>query len=170
MALYQAFVTGNSLRASTLQSGIDRAPQTCKRMLANTTYLGTDFFPQLISHELFCAVQTALASRELARKPRELVSPKRPRKRRHARRVPVVTEFEVLPDTQDADYEPQNDRSCQEPLHQEFIDQPDVFLSATPWLAAAAHAARQYARIRVTNTLKEKPRAAKRDHHDSSSN
>lgn len=70
MMLYAAFVAGETLKNCVALSGIPRSVPTCKRMLANKTYLGTDFYPTLLDEVLFHKVQDELRRRDEARKPR----------------------------------------------------------------------------------------------------
>ena len=90
VALYMAFVGGATLKACVLASGIPRAVPTCKRILANKTYLGTDFYPALIDERLFCKAQDELRRREEMRKPRTCG--------RYLKCAPVLTEFQLAPE------------------------------------------------------------------------
>lgn len=87
--LYTAFVSGAPLKACVKAAQISRVPQTCKRMLANAIYLGTDFYPPLVSAELFCRAQEELRRRAESRKPR--------RAEPRIKHAPVATEFVLLP-------------------------------------------------------------------------
>ena len=67
--LFSRFAEGASLKQCAAESGVPRTPQTCRRMLSNQTYLGTEFFPALLTLELFRKVQEELKNREKHRKP-----------------------------------------------------------------------------------------------------
>lgn len=90
--LFTAFIAGAPLKACAKEAQIPRVPATCKRMLANATYLGTDFYPPLVSSDLFRRAQEELKRRAESRAPRKA-------KRRIAC-VPVLTEFVLLPATE----------------------------------------------------------------------
>lgn len=71
---------GNITKASQI-SGINKFHGTVGRMLGNRVYLGTDFYPQIISEELFSEVQGMRAKRTKAlgrdhKKRKETKSPK----------------------------------------------------------------------------------------------
>lgn len=51
--LYQCFLGGATYQECQAYSGIRRTPKGCRAILTDTTYLGTDFYPQLIPAELF---------------------------------------------------------------------------------------------------------------------
>lgn len=89
--LFDRFVGGFSFNDCAAESGIDRTPPTCKRMLGNPVYLGTDFYPQIIEWELFQKAQDELRFRKENRKPR-------PRVQRIVA-LPVYTQFDLLPST-----------------------------------------------------------------------
>lgn len=92
--LFTAFVAGAPLKACAKEAQIPRVPATCKRMLANATYLGTDFYPPLIPPDLFRRAQEELGRRAESRKPRKA--------KRRVACVPVLTEFVLLPAAQPA--------------------------------------------------------------------
>lgn len=83
--LYTAFVAGATLKSCVAASGIPRSAPTCKRMLANKTYLGTDYYPAVIEEGLFRKAQDELRRREEARKPRK--------RGRYLTCAPVCAEF-----------------------------------------------------------------------------
>ncbi|MBQ9662735.1 MAG: hypothetical protein IJV40_06250 [Oscillospiraceae bacterium] len=46
------YLDGCSIRAAAKAAGIDHSPTTCRNMLTNETYLGTDFYPRLIQPDV----------------------------------------------------------------------------------------------------------------------
>lgn len=54
------FTAGGQIKASAEEAGIMKAPATCKKMLCNRVYLGTDYYPQIIEAELFESAQERL--------------------------------------------------------------------------------------------------------------
>ena len=66
--LFKAYAMGLPLKACMKEAGIDRCPATCKDMLSNRTYLGTDYYPPIISQELFDAVQEEMKRRTEGRR------------------------------------------------------------------------------------------------------
>ena len=82
--LFTRFIGHNPLKVCA--EHIPHAPQTCKKMLSNPIYLGTDFFPAIITQTAFDAAQ-----KELAGRVREVKQPQR------IKSVPVWTEFQLMP-------------------------------------------------------------------------
>ncbi|MBQ1491018.1 MAG: recombinase [Blautia sp.] len=54
---FERFIAGGQIKPSAEEAGIMKTQPTCKRMLMNTVYLGTDYYPQIITKELFEAAQ-----------------------------------------------------------------------------------------------------------------
>ncbi|MBO7675860.1 MAG: recombinase family protein [Atopobiaceae bacterium] len=149
-ALFSAFVAGDSLNACRAKAGISRAPQTCKRMLANTLYAGSDQYPPLVSSQLFYAAQNELARRDELRSQQARALPKR----RHTLHVPVITRFRILSDNG------VQGTLAKEPPAKHGTSPTDALSSASHPRDAALRAALQYARIQGTDasTLKGGPR------------
>lgn len=61
--LYEGYLSGLSLQASADEAGIAINHCQAKRMLLNKKYLGTDYYPRLITEELMEKVKTELARR-----------------------------------------------------------------------------------------------------------
>ena len=55
--LYTEFVACGSMRAAAKTAGIEKTHSMVGRILKNETYLGTEFYPQLIDTELFQKAQ-----------------------------------------------------------------------------------------------------------------
>ena len=85
LRLFEAYIQGMSLIDCVRVSGIPRSPQTCRRMLGNRTYLGDEFYPGIVSDELF-----AMAARESEDRQRFRITPHHTKRRI---RLPVYTEF-----------------------------------------------------------------------------
>ena len=62
--LFKAYAAGMRLKDCIAKAGIEKSAPTCKSMLSNRDYLGTDFFPQIISEDLFDEVQVELGRRK----------------------------------------------------------------------------------------------------------
>ena len=90
--LFTRFIDGFSLVDCAAESEIERTTQTCKKMLGNRVYLGTDFYPQIIHTELFQKAQDELKRRTEERQP--MVKPKQ------IIAAPVYTEF-CIPEERD---------------------------------------------------------------------
>ena len=84
--LYETFISGASYRLCREASGIPRTAKGCRAILSDRTYLGTDFYPQLLDTELF-----QLAQAEFARKP------KNPGGRKKRKPLPIQTTFNFDP-------------------------------------------------------------------------
>ena len=67
--LFVEFIGGSPLKTCAFESGIERTAQTCKSMLGNPIYVGTDFYPQIIEDYMFSAAQAELKRRTEKRKP-----------------------------------------------------------------------------------------------------
>ena len=84
--LFQLYLEGLSMKECVDMTGIPHAKQTCRNMLSNPVYLGTDFYPQIIDGGLFDSVQKALLCRKR----------KTPERKRRKFTIPVYTEFELI--------------------------------------------------------------------------
>ena len=62
---FERIVAGGQLKASAQEAGLTKVPATCKKMLSNPVYVGTDYYPQIIPPELFEAAQESV--RKLSR-------------------------------------------------------------------------------------------------------
>ncbi|MBD3948434.1 hypothetical protein I4Q36_05185 [Tuanshanicoccus lijuaniae] len=56
-ALFNHYLVSKSMRASAKEVGIDKVHSAIGRILRNKTYLGNEFYPQIIESELFEKVQ-----------------------------------------------------------------------------------------------------------------
>ena len=54
---FNEYLACGSMRAAAKSSGIEKTHSVLARLLRNTTYLGTDFYPRLIDDETFQRVQ-----------------------------------------------------------------------------------------------------------------
>ena len=59
VALYRAYLEYDSMSAAAKKVRINKIHGSIGRILKNTVYLGTDFYPQLLDEELFTKVQKA---------------------------------------------------------------------------------------------------------------
>lgn len=50
--LFERYLSGMSLSDAQRAAGVDRCPKTCRTMLANRVYLGTDVFPPILDESL----------------------------------------------------------------------------------------------------------------------
>lgn len=57
LALYKSYLSGSSLRTSANRVGIDAFHAGVGRILKNHHYLGDDYYPAIIDHDTFAAVQ-----------------------------------------------------------------------------------------------------------------
>ncbi len=55
--LYKEYLETGSMRAAAIKVGIEKTHSVIGRLLRNTVYLGTDFYPQIIDEDLFNKVQ-----------------------------------------------------------------------------------------------------------------
>ena len=79
---FERFTAGGQIKASAEEAGIMKVPATCKKMLMNQVYLGMDFYPQIISTELFEKAQERLKKISREKKGRRMFPD-----------LPVYTEF-----------------------------------------------------------------------------
>ena len=63
--LYTAFIHGGTYADSLELSGIQRSVSSARRLLANETYRGTDFYPRLLDDSLIDAAKAEIARREV---------------------------------------------------------------------------------------------------------
>lgn len=56
--LFDGYISGLALRAAALEAGIDTFHGSAGRMLQNKKYMGTDFYPTIISEETFVKAQS----------------------------------------------------------------------------------------------------------------
>ncbi|MBQ7144602.1 MAG: hypothetical protein IJR65_05540 [Oscillospiraceae bacterium] len=89
LSLFRLCAAGLPLKACAAASGVPRCPMSCKRLLLDPVYLGTDFYPPLVPPELFAAAGNELRRRAAKRKPI--------RGRRRIPALPVLTAFTLLP-------------------------------------------------------------------------
>ncbi|MEG0835666.1 MAG: recombinase [Christensenellaceae bacterium] len=61
--LFEGYVSGLALRAAALEAEIDTFHGSAGRMLQNTKYMGTDFYPAIVDKELFQKVQVERENR-----------------------------------------------------------------------------------------------------------
>ncbi len=86
-SLFRLFTDGTTMKKCLELISIPHCPDSCKAMLKNSVYMGTDLFPPLIEPDLFAAAQEEMARRN--------------RKRRKYP-VPVYTDFIFLPGDNDS--------------------------------------------------------------------
>lgn len=55
--LFAGYISGKALRTAALEAGIDTYHGSAGRMLQNKKYMGTDYYPAIISEEIFNKVQ-----------------------------------------------------------------------------------------------------------------
>ena len=55
--LFDGYIRGLSLRTAALEAGIDTFHGSAGRMLQNKKYVGTEFYPAIVSEEIFDKVQ-----------------------------------------------------------------------------------------------------------------
>ena len=56
--LFDGYISGLALRTAALEAGIDTFHGSAGRMLQNKKYMGTDFYPTIISEETFVKAQS----------------------------------------------------------------------------------------------------------------
>ena len=61
--LFDGYISGLALRAAALEAGIDTFHGSAGRMLQNKKYMGTDFYPTIISEEIFVKAQSERENR-----------------------------------------------------------------------------------------------------------
>lgn len=61
--LFDGYISGLALRAAALEAGIDTFHGSAGRMLQNKKYMGTDFYPTIISEEIFQKAQVERENR-----------------------------------------------------------------------------------------------------------
>lgn len=61
--LFNGYISGLALRAAALEAGIDTFHGSAGRMLQNKKYMGTDFYPTIISEEIFVKAQSERENR-----------------------------------------------------------------------------------------------------------
>lgn len=61
--LFDGYISGLALRAAALETGIDTFHGSAGRMLQNKKYMGTDFYPTIISEEIFVKAQSERENR-----------------------------------------------------------------------------------------------------------
>ena len=64
LVLFKAYASGLPFKDCIAKAGIEKSPGTCKDMLSNQVYLGTDFYPPIIPRDLFDDVQEELERRK----------------------------------------------------------------------------------------------------------
>ena len=84
--LYETFISGASYRLCREASGIPRTEKGCRAILCDRTYLGTDFYPQLLDTDLFRLAQAEFAQR-----------PKGHGGRKKRKTIPIQTVFSFDP-------------------------------------------------------------------------
>ena len=57
---FRRFTAGGEVKAAAEEAGLRMAPATCKRILLNPIYAGTEDYPAIISMELYEAAQERL--------------------------------------------------------------------------------------------------------------
>ena len=70
---FRLFTAGGQIKPSAEQAGIKKAHPTCKKILTNPIYLGTDYYPQIIEKELFDAAQERVKKVYRERKSNRLI-------------------------------------------------------------------------------------------------
>ena len=55
--LFDGYISGKALRAAALEAGIDTYHGSAGRMLQNKKYMGTDYYPAIISEEIYKKAQ-----------------------------------------------------------------------------------------------------------------
>lgn len=75
IALYKKYLECNSMRASAKAVGIDKTHSSIGKILRNTVYLGTEFYPELIDEDLFNKVQEARKNNTIQRNRIKEISP-----------------------------------------------------------------------------------------------
>ena len=83
----ERYAAGSSVADAAKESGVDRAIANLTKMLRNEVYLGTDYYPPLVSEDLFERVQEE-HERRLERAPKR--TPRRPRPA-----IPIQTKFRM---------------------------------------------------------------------------
>lgn len=82
---FERFTAGGQIKASAEAAGIVKAPATCKKMLSNQIYLGTDYYPQIIDLDFFNSAQERLRKVSREKKGGKLIPD-----------LPVYTEFVAI--------------------------------------------------------------------------
>ena len=80
------YLSGSSIPVSGRCAGIEKSKSALRRILSNPVYLGTDFYPQVLTKRTYNRVQ------------RELMKRTHPATAHPASPVPVYTQFSPLPD------------------------------------------------------------------------
>ena len=85
MRFFTLFLEHHPLCECVRESGVERSDQGAKQLFSKRQYLGTDFYPPMITHDLFNRLQHELRRREALHAPYET----------HARIIspPVYTSF-----------------------------------------------------------------------------
>lgn len=55
--LFDGYISGKALRTAALEAGIDTYHGSAGRMLQNKKYMGTDYYPKIISEKIFKKAQ-----------------------------------------------------------------------------------------------------------------
>lgn len=61
--LFNGYISGLALRTAALEAGIDTFHGSAGRMLQNKKYMGTDFYPTIISEKTFVKAQSERENR-----------------------------------------------------------------------------------------------------------
>ena len=62
-SFFEMVADGEPAASAARIAGIDRTPNTCRVMLGHKVYLGTDYYPRLISNDLWCSASMEAARR-----------------------------------------------------------------------------------------------------------
>lgn len=89
MTFFRLYLEGCPLRDCQRESGLPRSYQGAELLISKRQYLGTDFYPAMISEELFDSLQKELQRRKEARKPHVM--------QRRIIPIPVYTAFSYSP-------------------------------------------------------------------------
>ena len=81
-------IHGDSVAAAAAMAGIQMAKESCRRMLTNPIYLGTDYYPQLITPDLMEKAKQAMTAKR-----KGYVG----RKGSRLKPIPVRTQFTSIP-------------------------------------------------------------------------
>ena len=81
-------IHGDSVAAAAAMAGIQMAKESCRRMLTNPIYLGTDYYPQLITPDLMEKAKQAMTAKR-----KGYVG----RKGSRLKPIPVRTQFTFIP-------------------------------------------------------------------------
>lgn len=79
---------GCSIAEAKARAEIDRSAQTCRAMLTNTVYLGTDYYPRLITPGMMKKAEKAIEENRKAPAGQKRVA---------FQKTPVFTQFTFLP-------------------------------------------------------------------------